>query len=449
LLLPFALFLIGVGWLAINGAPDETGFWPVLLAALALGLLLAPNRTAYAESMLDGMSQRMVMLMLCAWLFAGALGAVLGASGLIQVLAELALRAGLRGGGFCAATFLVCSVLATATGTSFGTILLCGPLLYPAGGAVHADPAVLAGAILGGATFGDSISPISDTSIASSGTQQVSLAGTVRARLKYVLPAGVVAMVVAFVTGAGGADGAAVAAARTVSWRPLLMLASPVLVLVLLVRGQHLITALLAGVAAAIAIALAAQLMPPSAIFAVDAVKYTTTGAVLSGMRRAIGVCVFTLLLSALVATLQAGRALERFVAWAAARAPSPRLTEAWIVALVSAAVLLTTHSVVAILAVGDVVRRFGVALDGYRRANLLDLAVCTWPFLLPFFLPTILTASVTRGVPGMPALTPASIGAHNAYAWALVAAILAMVVGGVGRRLATPAASTVLSDGV
>ena len=40
-LLPFVLFLGGVTALALAGAPDERGFWPVLLGALIAGLLLA------------------------------------------------------------------------------------------------------------------------------------------------------------------------------------------------------------------------------------------------------------------------------------------------------------------------------------------------------------------------------------------------------------------------
>ncbi len=49
-LAPFLLFLAGVGWLGLSGAPDETGFWPVLLAALTLGLLLARDKRAYSEA---------------------------------------------------------------------------------------------------------------------------------------------------------------------------------------------------------------------------------------------------------------------------------------------------------------------------------------------------------------------------------------------------------------
>ena len=50
---------------------------------------------------------------------------------------------------------------------------------------------------------------------------------------------------------------------------------------------------------------------------------------------------------------------------------------------MTSAAVMLTTHSVMAILAVGDVVRDSGrrAGVGRFRRANLLDMTVCTYPF--------------------------------------------------------------------
>lgn len=170
-LAPFALFLAGVGWLALAGAPDEHGFWPVLVGALILGLLLARDRTAYCEQMIAGMSQPIVMLMIMAWLLAGVIGTLMNASGFVDALVWLARALQLTGGGFVVAAFLACCLVSTSTGTSFGTILICGPLLYPAGGGVGAHPAMLVGAILAGSTFGDSISPISDTTIASSGTQ--------------------------------------------------------------------------------------------------------------------------------------------------------------------------------------------------------------------------------------------------------------------------------------
>jgi Na+/H+ antiporter NhaC len=440
-LAPFAAFLGGVAWLALNGAPDEKGFWPILLGALILGLLLAKDRERYAEAMLDGMSERVVMVMLCAWLFAGVMGAVLSAGGLVTGLAWLSRTVGLGGGAYVAATFLTTAIVSTATGTSFGTILLCGPILYPAGGAAGAMPAALMGAVLAGSTFGDSMSPVSDTTIASSGTQRVDIGGTVRSRLKYALPAGLVALVASALLGGGGPVTDIVAQttsdAASASPKGLVLLLSPALVIAMLLRRTHLITALLTGVATAVIIALALQLVTPYDLLHIAPGTFGATGVLVDGMQRAIGVSVFTLLLVALVGTLQATDVLDRLVQASQRRAHSVRAAEGWMVGVVSAAVLLTTHSVVAILAVGEFARQTGerFGIDGYRRANLLDLTVCTWPFLLPYFLPTILTASATRSGEafGMPPLAAGTVGLYNTYAWALVAMVLFAVITGYG----------------
>lgn len=446
-LLPFGLFLGGVTVLALAGAPDERGFWPVLLIALIAGLLLAKDRARYAEAMLDGMSQRIVMIMLCAWLFAGVLGTLLSASGFVSALAWIAQSLSLTGGGYTAAAFLACALISTATGTSFGTILIAAPLLYPAGGAAGADPAVLMGAILAGATFGDSVSPVSDTTIASSGTQEAEIGETVRQRMKYAIPAGLVALAAS--AWFGSAD-TAEAAGRVIATidapagssagrpLPLVMLAVPVVVIGMLLAKRHLIEALLIGIVVAAATGLAFGLIAPTALIRVEAGALGATGLIVDGLQRAVGVSVFTLLLMALVGTIQATDLLTRLVQAAEGRARSARGAEWWIVGVVSGAVLLTTHSVVAVLVTGPFAKETGArfGLSRYRRANLLDLTVCTWPFLLPWFLPAILAAGTTRDgtTLGMPALAPLTIGMHNTYAWALVAMVLVAVTTGYGR---------------
>jgi Na+/H+ antiporter NhaC len=443
-LAPFACFLSGVTWLALSGAPDEKGFWPILLGALTVGLLLARDREAYADAMLEGMSDRLVMLMVCAWLFAGVLGSVLSASGLVAALARAGHAAQLTGGWYVGAVFGICCLVSTATGTSFGTILVCGPLLYPAGGAVGAAPAALMGAILAGATFGDSISPISDTTIASSGSQGVDIGGTVRRRLGIAIPAGLLALVASVVLGGGGPVVANASAVSSAPLRALWMLAVPVVVLVLLMRKRHLVEGLLLGVLGAVVLALALQLIAPGDLVRIDRARFGATGVLLEGMQRAVGVSVFTLLLVALVGTTRAAGVLDALATRVAGtRVPSVQRAEWTIIGVVTGAVLLTTHSVVAILGVGSVAAQVGAAagLDGYRRANLLDVTVCTWPFVLPYFLPPILAASASQSgaAYGMPPVSAWQAGVHNSYAWALLAMLVLSVLTGRGR--AAPAA--------
>jgi Na+/H+ antiporter NhaC len=438
---PLALFLAGVSWLGLSGAPDEMGFWPVLLGALTLGVLLARDKEAYAEAVVGGMSRRLVMVMVLAWMLAGALATLLGASGMVDALVWAARAGGLAGGGYVAVAFLVAAVFSTATGTSLGTLLVCMPLLYPVGPSLGADPAFLAGALLGGATFGDNVSPISDTTIASAGTQGADLAGVVRSRLRYALPAAAVALLAGLVLGAGPTPGVAAGSVGDAAPSPTVaawaMLTVPAFVLSLLLAKRPLLEALLYGILAAALLGLVLGAFVPGDLLGIDRANFVATGLLLDGMRRAVGISVFTLLLMGLVGGIEASGLVDRLVETARRRATGAASAEWWIFGSVTAAVVLTTHSVVAILAVGGLTREAGASfgLGPYRRANLLDVTVCTYPFLLPFFIPTILASSLTAGFDGAPRLSPWSAGLHNVHSWALLAVVLVAIATGWGRR--------------
>ena len=424
-LLPFLVFLGGVSWLGLSGAPDERGFAPVLLVALGVGLLLATDRERYAEAVVGGMSHRLVMLLVLAWLLAGVLGTVLQESGLVQALVWAAAESGVQGGGFVAATFLVCAVFSTTTGTSLGTILVCAPLLYPAAGPLGGDPAFTIGAILAGATFGDNLSPISDTTIASATTQGAEMGGVVRSRLRYALPAAALALVVFAGVGGTTAD-----AGRNLEVpgdpAALTMLAAPVLVLALLLRRQHLAVGLFAGIGSGVALGLLLGRFGPSKLLFIDESAFSASGILLEGMSRAYGVSVFTILLMGLVGGIEASGLLRRTIHWMGSRARTGSAAGWWIFASISTTTILTTHSAVAILTVGPLTRSVGegAGIGAYRRANILDVTVCTYPFLLPFFIPTILAASMTAGGGGSP-VSPWDAGLHNVHSWGLLLVLL------------------------
>ncbi|MGY8778667.1 MAG: hypothetical protein ACKVIN_11135, partial [Longimicrobiales bacterium] len=133
------------------------------------------------------------------------------------------------------------------------------------------------------------------------------------------------------------------------------------------------------------------------------------------------------LLLMGLVGGLEASGLLDRLIEWLRGRAKATRAAEWWIFGSISTATILTTHSAVAILAVGPVAKSVGssAGVGAYRRANILDVAVCTYPFLLPFFIPTILAASMTAGVEGMPRVSPWDAGLHNVHSWGLLVVLV------------------------
>jgi len=387
------------------------------------------------------MSRPIVLLMVMAWLLAGVLASLLSASGLVQSLVGLCREAGLAGGAYVVAAFGVCAVVSTATGTSLGTILLCSPLIYPAGVGLGADPAVLVGAILGGATFGDNISPVSDTTIASATTQDADLGGVVRSRMRSALPAAAVAVVAYLLMGGASRPGAPIAdsLAGTVPGPALAMILVPGLVIVVLLARQHLFVGLMLGAVTALVLGLVLGLFSVSDVLRIDPESFGARGLIVDGIERGLGVSIFTLLLAGMVAGIERSGLVEQLVRWMSGIAGSVAGAERAIFGTVSAAVLLTTHSVVAILTVGSPTRRLGeqFGIGAYRRSNLLDVTVCTFPFLLPYMIPTILAAATTNGYETVPAVSAFEAGLYNFHSWALLLMVLLAVFGGYGRRKA------------
>ncbi len=456
--IPILVFAIGAAWLGFSGAPDERGLWPILIAALGTGLVLARSASAYSAAAIRGMSRPIVMLMVMAWLLAGIFSVLLREAGLVDALVWAGGELGLRGGGFVLLAFLVAVLFSTATGTSLGTILICAPLLYPAAGVLDADPVVLIGGILAGATFGDNVSPVSDTTIASASTQRAPMGGVVRSRLRYALPAALIAALVLLLLGGANGDpptGQTVPAELAGDPAAFPMLLAPLAAFVMLFRGKGLVESLFTGVTAAVVVGLAAGLISPTHLIHIDTSAFRAQGLILDGMEGAVGIVVFTILLMGIVGAAQEAGILDRLVGGAGsagagqpgagsagagheAASESPRRAELRIFGVTSVAVVLTTHSVMAILAVGDLVRRTGRAagINRFRRANLLDMTVCTYPFLLPFFIPTILASSATSaGEPyGVPRVSALEAGLANPYSWALLAIILVVIQTGLGR---------------
>ena len=443
--LPILAFAAGAAWLGFSGAPDERGLWPILIAALGVGLLLAKSAPAYSAAAIRGMSRPIVMLMVMAWLLAGIFSVLLREAGLVDALVWAGGELGLRGGGFVLLAFLIAVLFSTATGTSLGTILICAPLLYPAAAVLEARPTVLIGAILAGATFGDNVSPVSDTTIASASSQRAPMGGVVRSRLRYALPAALAAALVLLLF--GGADGESPAAqlgpgadraVLTGDPAAFPMLLAPLATFFMLFRGKGLVESLFAGVVAAAVVALAMGLVSPADLIYIDAGIFRAQGLILDGMEGAVGIVVFTILLMGVVGAAQEAGILDRLVRGTRGVAQTPRRAEQRIFGVTSVAVLVTTHSVMAILAVGDLVRRTGreAGIGRFRRANLLDMTVCTYPFLLPFFIPTILASSATAAgeAYGVPRVSALAAGLANPYSWALLGVLVIAIVTGLGR---------------
>lgn len=164
--------------------------------------------------------------------------------------------------------FLIPILFSLLTGTSWGSAGTIGVVLMGIGLSIGADPAVLAGAIIGGAYFGDKLSPLSDTTNIAAIATDVPLFTHIRAMLWTTLPAALLALAVYTAVGllhppAPTADLAAPEAfaealASLFTFHPLLLL-PPLLVLAGAWRGIPTLPLLLLSIVVASALALLLQ----------------------------------------------------------------------------------------------------------------------------------------------------------------------------------------------
>jgi Na+/H+ antiporter NhaC len=326
--------------------------------------------------------------------------------------------------GFTAVTFIICCIISLSTGSSFATILIGGPLLYPAGGLLGADLPILAGAILAGATFGDFFAPISDTTIASALSQDATIGPTVKSRLKYILPLAIIVLPIYYFLSKANSGGVTPGEKLAGDPSGLPMLLIPVFVIFLFLKGKHLLHGLLLGLLAGVILGFVTGLLPATKILSLDLENFRAQSFIIEGINRATGISFFTILLMGLVETLKGSGIIDRLVTWASERSNSPRQAEGWIAFAGSMAVLLTTHSIVAILMVAEFARQTGEkqGIDPIRRANILSMVVCVFPFIFPYFIPVILMANTTNSGKsfGIEQVSPLQSGMHNFISWGL-----------------------------
>ena len=94
-----------------------------------------------------------------------------------------------------AVIFLLSSLIAFSTGTSWGTFSIMIPVAVPMAVAMDANVALAIGAVISGGVFGDHCSPISDTTIISSLATDCEVVEHVKTQLPYALISGIIALV--------------------------------------------------------------------------------------------------------------------------------------------------------------------------------------------------------------------------------------------------------------
>ena len=407
-LLLFLTLFFGAG-LYYSAQGEPMGFYqlraPVaILPAVALGLWLARRRGVPAQdTLLKGIADPDIVLMCLIFLLAGAFAMVTNKIGAVDAVVALGVGA-LPPMLILPGVFLLAGFLSLSVGSSMGTIAAITPIALGVADASGLDRALVVGAVIGGATFGDNLSLISDTAIAAARTQGCTVREKFRENVRIALPAALLTLVVlAFVGEASQVQSAEHAS----PW----LIVPYLVVLVLALSGLDVLAVLGVGLAVA-------------ALFGAGFAQHgygvaEFAGDIYAGFESVFEITLLALLIGGLGALIKASGGL----AWLAqaisriARGNDGRRTGEWsIAALASVTDVFTANNTVAILISGGVARDIAERhrVPPARAASVLDIFVCCVQSLLPYGAQILLAASLA-------ALSPLSLIGKAHYCWALI----------------------------
>lgn len=418
LLLPLALFVAVTARLFISEAAfDLTGLAAAGVLTLFSGSLLAKAPSEYWKAAVRGASSELTGTVVLILIASGIFSAMMKASGVADGLVFLGGMLHLTGHAFTVFVLLASSLMAAATGSSIGTLLAAMPIFFPAGVALGADPAMLAGAVLSGAIFGDNLAPVSDVTVISSVTQRfrdgtpADIAGVVRTRLPYAMTALAVSMPVYAFMGAS----------RPVSK-----------------------AAISAGAVTGTATGLLIGRLSFATIFAADDGRLS--GFLISGISNVspiILLCVTLFAFTGIVREAGVPDMMAKALEAGSAGRPSALRTELFL----SAATLVVTTLFAAVTSasvalVGSLTDDIGRAsnVHPYRRSHILSGLANSLPVLMPFSAFVLITMAAVSGLEGAAAVTPFTLMTAAFYPIALFLVFGFMVLTGTGRMMETPA---------
>lgn len=427
-LLVFLVLFFGAGIYFTVVLGREDGFYqlkaPVaILPALALAAFIAWRRKIKPlETLLSGMGDHNVVLMCLIFLLAGGFVQVSKTIGAVDAIVALGVG-NMHPALLLPGLFLVAGFVSLSLGTSMGTIAAVAPIALGVSDASGLDRALVLGAVIGGATFGDNLSVISDTAIVASRTQGCTMREKFRENLKLALPAALLTLVVLGFIG----ETQPVAALEPVS--PWLIL--PYLVVLGLA---------MAGIDVIIVLSLGLVVVGIfGGIFAEGFGPVAYAEQIWQGFESMIDIILLSLLVGGLGALMKATGGL----AWLAevigrfARGRKSRRTgEISIAALSSATDVFTANNTVAILISGSLARDIAAehGVPPARAASVLDIFACVTQGLLPYGAQVLLAASLGK-------VSTLDLIGNVHYSWLLGAVTLVAMLWPTGKRIARPAA--------
>ncbi|PSW49865.1 Na+/H+ antiporter NhaC family protein [Photobacterium leiognathi] len=433
-LLPLGIFLalfIGVGtYLTMQGVDFAFYQLPAPVAALpavVVAILLSKEKLNKAiEQFIRGVGHSDIIAMCMIYLLAGAFASVAKASGGVDATVNLGLAL-IPASMILPGLFVISAFIATAMGTSMGTIAAVAPVALGIAQASGMDVALTAGVVLSGAMFGDNLSIISDTTIAATRSQGCQMKDKFRENVKIAIPAAIAAIVL-FTFNSSVTQ---LPETSPIEW---LKVMPYITILVLAVSGVNVFVVLSIGILLAGGVGLTSVADYSLTSFGKDIyggfgnmqeifLLSMLIGGISELMRQQGGLAFLTQSISRVINVFSSKHKASENL----------RASEFGIAGLVSLTNFCTANNTVAIIVSGGVARELADenGVTPRRSASLLDIFSCVIQGVLPYGAQALLLGSVFE-------LSPLDVVAHSYYCFFLaIAAIIAIVMKHPSRKLA------------
>ncbi|MGL5347073.1 MAG: Na+/H+ antiporter NhaC family protein [Peptostreptococcaceae bacterium] len=389
---PLALLPLGVFLLLFVGSGIITGDFykmPALVAfIIAAGVALLFDRKVTLEEKMNvfckGAGDTNIILMVIIFLLAGAFSNVAKTMGGVDSTVNLSLSI-LPSNLLVPGLFIIGCFISVSMGTSVGTIAALAPIGLGIAQKTGIPVALVIGAVVGGAMFGDNLSMISDTTIAAARTQGCELKDKFKMNFLIVLPAAIITIILLTVVTSGYET-----VTGGVYEYNLIKVLPYLVVLIGALCGLNVFALLGGGVILAGVIGLFTN--------AFDV--FGLIEAISGGIAGMYELSLLSIVVGGVVSLIKFNGGIDYILYFITSKINSKKGAEFGIAALVSIIDLCTANNTVAIVAAGplakDIAQKYDI--DPRKSASILDIFSACWQGVIPYGA-QILTAAGIAGI--------------------------------------------------
>lgn len=334
------------------------------------------------ESYSRGAGSGNLLMMLWIFVLAGAFANAAKAMGSIDATVNLTLHL-LPAEMLLAGLFLASCFISLSIGTSVGTIVALVPIAAGLADGTGTSTALMTAIVVGGAFFGDNLSFISDTTIASTQTQGCRLSDKFRVNLFIAAPAALIIFVVYLLMGEN------IQIPKQIPDIELLKVFPYIIVLLVAVFGMNVMAVLTIGILLTGAIG----------IFGGDFDVYGWFGAMGDGIKGMGELIIITMMAGGLLEIIRMNGGIDYIIKKLTAHVNGRRGAELAIAALVTFTNVCTANNTVAIITVGGIAKQIGdrYGVDNRKCASILDTFSCFTQGIIPYGAQMLIAAGLAK----------------------------------------------------